>query len=63
LIALTQPHLIEEWRMKNGFKPVVGHRFNFRADCPSGGVSQTKKIARSGNHGAPMAFKPWIKNL
>ena len=30
--ALTQPHLIEEWLMKGDFKPVVGHRFNFRAD-------------------------------
>jgi len=30
--ALTQPQLIEEWLMKNDFKPVVGHRFNFRAD-------------------------------
>ncbi len=28
--ALTQPHLIEEWLMKNDFKPVVGHRFNMR---------------------------------
>ena len=30
--ALTQPHLMEEWLMKNDFKPVVGHRFNLRAD-------------------------------
>jgi uncharacterized protein YndB with AHSA1/START domain len=30
--ALTQPHLIEEWLMKNDFKPVVGHHFNFRMD-------------------------------
>ena len=30
--ALTQPHLIEEWLMKNDFKPVVGHRFNLRMD-------------------------------
>ena len=30
--ALTQPHLIEEWLMKNDFKAVVSHRFNFRAD-------------------------------
>jgi uncharacterized protein YndB with AHSA1/START domain len=30
--ALTQPHLLEEWLMKNDFKPVVEHRFNFRAD-------------------------------
>jgi uncharacterized protein YndB with AHSA1/START domain len=30
--ALTQPHLIEEWLMKNDLKPVLDHRFNFRAD-------------------------------
>ena len=30
--ALTQGPLIEEWLMKNDFKPVVGHRFEFRAD-------------------------------
>ena len=30
--ALTQPHLIEEWLMKNDFEPVVGHGFNLRAD-------------------------------
>ena len=30
--ALTQPHLIEKWLMKNDFKPVVGHRFNLGAD-------------------------------
>ena len=34
--ALTQPHLIEEWLMKNDFKPVVGHHFNLRGDW--GGV-------------------------
>ena len=30
--ALTQPHLIEAWLMKNDFQPVVGHNFSFRAD-------------------------------
>ena len=25
--ALTQPHLLEEWLMKNDFKPQPGHRF------------------------------------
>jgi uncharacterized protein YndB with AHSA1/START domain len=30
--ALTQSHLIEEWLMKNDFEPVVGHRFDLRAD-------------------------------
>src|ERR1043165_8588253 len=34
--ALTQPHLIEEWLMKNDFKPEVGHRFNLRGEW--GGV-------------------------
>jgi uncharacterized protein YndB with AHSA1/START domain len=33
--ALTQPHLIEEWLMKNDFLPVAGHRFSFRADWGS----------------------------
>ncbi len=28
--ALTQPHLVEEWLMKNDFRPIVGHRFNLR---------------------------------
>jgi len=30
--ALTQSHLIEEWLMKNDFKPDKGHRFNLSAD-------------------------------
>ncbi|WP_193164748.1 SRPBCC family protein [Microbulbifer hainanensis] len=34
--ALTVPHLVEEWLMKNDFQPVQGHRFNLRADW--GGV-------------------------
>ena len=33
--ALTQPHLIEEWLMKNDFKPVVDHRFTLRGDWGS----------------------------
>jgi uncharacterized protein YndB with AHSA1/START domain len=33
--ALTQPHLIEEWLMKNDFRPVVGHSFNLSADWGS----------------------------
>lgn len=34
--ALTQPHLIEEWLMKNDFAPVVGHRFKLSGEW--GGV-------------------------
>lgn len=30
--ALTQPHLIAEWLMKNDFQPIVGHRFDFSAE-------------------------------
>jgi uncharacterized protein YndB with AHSA1/START domain len=30
--ALTQPHLMEEWLMKNDFKPQVGHAFQLRGD-------------------------------
>ncbi|HSZ73174.1 MAG TPA: SRPBCC domain-containing protein [Rhizomicrobium sp.] len=33
--ALTQPHLIEEWLMKNDFKPVVDQRFTLRGDWGS----------------------------
>ena len=30
--ALTEGPLIEKWLMKNDFEPVVGQRFNFRAE-------------------------------
>ena len=30
--ALIEPHLIEEWLMKNDFKPSVGHRFSLSGD-------------------------------
>jgi uncharacterized protein YndB with AHSA1/START domain len=33
--ALTQPHLIQEWLMKNDFEPVVDHRFSLRGDWGS----------------------------
>jgi len=33
--ALTQPHLIEEWLMKNDFKPVPDHRFKLSAEWGS----------------------------
>jgi uncharacterized protein YndB with AHSA1/START domain len=41
--ALTQPHLIEEWLMKNDFKPAVGHRFNLSGEW--GGVLDCKVLA------------------
>jgi uncharacterized protein YndB with AHSA1/START domain len=33
--ALTQPHLIAEWLMKNDFAPIVGRAFQFTADWGS----------------------------
>jgi uncharacterized protein YndB with AHSA1/START domain len=53
--ALTQPHLIEEWLMKNDFKPSVGHRFNLRGewggvlDCEVLTVEQHKALAYTWN--------------
>src|SRR5213076_2773644 len=41
--ALTQPHLIEEWLMKNDFRPVVGHSFNLSGDW--GGVLDCEVLA------------------
>ncbi|MBI1406710.1 MAG: polyketide cyclase [Caulobacter sp.] len=41
--ALTQPHLIEEWLMKNDFQPMVGHSFNLRGDW--GGVLDCEVLA------------------
>lgn len=45
--ALTQPHLIEEWLMKNDFKPVVGHSFNLRGEW--GGVLDCKVLVVEAN--------------
>jgi uncharacterized protein YndB with AHSA1/START domain len=33
--ALTQPHFLEEWLMKNDFAAEVGRRFEFRGDWGS----------------------------
>ena len=58
--ALTQPHLIEEWLMKNDFKPMVGHRFNLRntprpdvkivLDCEVLTVEPNKTLSYTWNH-------------
>jgi uncharacterized protein YndB with AHSA1/START domain len=52
--ALTQPHLIEEWLMKNDFKPNVGHDFNLRAnwgvlDCKVLVVEMNKTLSYTWN--------------
>jgi uncharacterized protein YndB with AHSA1/START domain len=48
--ALTQPHLIEEWLMKNDFTPVMDHRFNLRGgwgavDCQVVAVEPNKTLS------------------
>ena len=54
--ALTQPHLIEEWLMKNDFSPHVGHRFNLRGDwggvldCEVLAVEPNRSLAYTWNH-------------
>ena len=54
--ALTQPHLIQEWLMKNDFNAVVGHKFNLRGDwggvldCEVLEVEPQRKLAYTWNH-------------
>lgn len=54
--ALTQPHLIEEWLMKNDFLPAVGHRFSLRGewggvlDCEVLTVEQNRTLSYTWNH-------------
>jgi uncharacterized protein YndB with AHSA1/START domain len=48
--ALTQPHLIEEWLMKNDFAPVPDHRFSLRAewgavDCKVLAIEPNRKLS------------------
>ncbi len=54
--ALTQPHLIEGWLMKNDFVPVVGHRFNLRGewggvlDCEVLTIEPNRTLSYTWNH-------------
>ena len=54
--ALTQPHLVAEWLMKNDFTPAVGHRFNLRGewggvlDCQVLAVETHKMLSYTWNH-------------
>lgn len=41
--ALTQPHLMQEWLMKNDFAPQVGHRFKLTGEW--GGVLDCEVLA------------------
>ena len=62
--ALTQPHLIQEWLMTNDFKPVVGHRFNLRADwgavdCEVQEVEPNKTLSYSWAAYGPESTVTW----
>lgn len=58
--ALTQPHLIEAWLMRNDFAPQVGHRFNLSMtpqpgmdiviDCEVLAIEAGKTLAYTWNH-------------
>ena len=54
--ALTQPHLMEEWLMKNDFKPAVGHKFNLKGewggtlDCEVLAVDPGKELSYTWDH-------------
>jgi uncharacterized protein YndB with AHSA1/START domain len=61
--ALTQPHLIQEWLMKNDFAPVVGHHFKLRGDwggvldCEVLALEPNKSLSYTWNHAhSDMAF-------
>jgi len=41
--ALTQPHLMQEWLMKNDFAPRIGHQFKLTGDW--GGVLDCEVLA------------------
>lgn len=50
--ALTQPHLIEEWLMKNDFRPELGHRFQLSGewgavDCRVTEIEPNRALAYS----------------
>lgn len=53
--ALTQPHLIAEWLMRNDFAPDVGHRFRLTGEwggleCEVLEVDPHERLSYSWNH-------------
>lgn len=62
--ALTQPYLIEEWLMKNDFKPVVDHHFEMRFEwgvvaCRVLEVEMNKKLAYTWTADALQSLVTW----
>ncbi|HEV7351689.1 MAG TPA: SRPBCC domain-containing protein [Brevundimonas sp.] len=54
--ALTQPHLMADWLMRNDFQPVRGHRFTLTGDwggvldCEVLEIEPERRLAYSWNH-------------
>jgi uncharacterized protein YndB with AHSA1/START domain len=54
--ALTQPHLMAEWLMRNDFAPVRGHRFTLTGDwggvldCEVLEIEPERRLTYSWNH-------------
>lgn len=62
--ALTQPHLVEEWLMRNDFRPVAGHRFELRFDwgvvfCEVLEVELNEKLAYTWTAGELQSVVTW----
>ena len=60
--ALTESSLIDEWLMKNDFKLIVGHRFQFAPPRPQiGAGSSTVKSSPSNRiRGSPIGGALWV---
>lgn len=62
--ALTEPHLIEAWLMRNAFAPVVGHRFDLRADwgsidCEVRAIEPRSRLAYTWDSGDLRSLVVW----
>jgi uncharacterized protein YndB with AHSA1/START domain len=59
--ALTEGALLEEWLMSNDFKPVVGHRFKFRATPVPGwnGIIESEVLVVQPNSRSLIAGALW----
>lgn len=68
--ALTESPLLAQWMMKNDFEPVVGRRFQFRADpmpnwngivdCEVRAVENLKRLEYSWGVGPSEAGMQWV---
>jgi len=68
--ALTEGPLLEQWMMKNDFEPVVGHKFQFRADpmpnwngmvdCEVLAVDPYERLSYNWGVGDPASGLQWV---